>query len=327
MSLEADALVDRRRLRRRVGLWRLVAFLAAIAAVFLVVDKVSDGRLVGGHGQHVARIKVEGLITDDRKQQKLFERAADDKNVRAIIISINSPGGTTTGSEALYLAIREAAAKKPVVAVLGTVAASGGYITAIAADHIVARGNSITGSIGVIFQWAQVREALDRLGVKFEEVKSSPLKAAPSPFAETPEAARVVMQEMVADSYRWFVELVAERRKFDGEEARRLGDGRVYTGRQALDAHLIDAIGGEDEAMRWLAETRKIDPKLKIFDWSKSSELEELGFFKGLATQLVRFIASAALGEAGIFGELDATRRLQLDGLLSVWHASPGKAD
>lgn len=231
MSLEADILVDRRRLSRRVNRWRIAAFVLALAVLALVLVPFGSRLAPFGTGAHVARIEIEGLIGDDRKLRETIVRAAADRRVRALILSINSPGGTTTGAEALFVAIREAAEKKPVVATLGTIAASGGYIAAIAADRIVARGNSVTGSIGVIFQWTQVREALEKLGISVDEVKSSPLKAAPSPFTETPEEAVEIMREMVADSHRWFVGLVAERRGLDEAAARQAGDGRVYTGR------------------------------------------------------------------------------------------------
>ncbi|HXK53250.1 MAG TPA: signal peptide peptidase SppA [Hyphomicrobiales bacterium] len=326
MSLDSDVLVDRRRLSRRVSLWRAVAFVLALAALASAAALIGGGPAALGRGEHVARIAIEGLITDDRNLQKLIERAARDRNVKALLLAINSPGGTTTGSEALYLAIREAAEKKPVVAVVGTVAASGGYIAAIAAERIIARGNSITGSIGVLFQWAQVSQALENLGIKFEEVKSAPLKAEPSPFTVTPEAARAVMREMVADSYQWFLDLVAERRGFAAAEARRLGDGRVYTGRQALSAGLIDAIGGEKEAVAWLAENKGLSATIKVRDWKASGDLEALGLLERAALGLARAFGMRDI-LAPVLDQFDARGRLRLDGLVSVWHAPQDKAD
>ncbi|MCB1436444.1 MAG: signal peptide peptidase SppA [Rhodobiaceae bacterium] len=326
MSLDPDVLVDRRRLSRRVSLWRAVAFVLALAALASAAALIGGGPAALGRGEHVARIAIEGLITDDRNLQKLIERAARDRNVKALLLAINSPGGTTTGSEALYLAIREAAEKKPVVAVVGTVAASGGYIAAIAAERIIARGNSITGSIGVLFQWAQVSQALENLGIKFEEVKSAPLKAEPSPFTVTPEAARAVMREMVADSYQWFLDLVAERRGFAAAEARRLGDGRVYTGRQALSAGLIDAIGGEKEAVAWLAENKGLSATIKVRDWKASGDLEALGLLERAALGLARAFGMRDI-LAPVLDQFDARGRLRLDGLVSVWHAPQDKAD
>jgi len=327
MSLDADALVDRRRLSRRASFWRVVAFLITLAAILLAVALISEDNDLFGRGAHVARISIDGLITDDRKQQELIERATKDARVKALILAINSPGGTTSGSEAYYQAIRAAAARKPVVAVLGTLATSGGYIVAIAAERIFARGNSITGSIGVIFQWAQIREALETLGVRVEEVKSAPLKAEPSPFTQTSEEALAVMREMVADSYQWFLGLVAERRKLEAGDARRLGDGRVYTGRQALSAGLIDEIGGESEAIGWLSREYGIDSRIEVRDWQAAGELGYLGLLDGMALHLARLFGIDPLGVMKFIGDFDATQRLRLDGLVSVWQAPLEKAD
>jgi protease IV len=327
MSLDADALVDRRRLSRRASIWRAVAFVVALLAIFLAAALIGGKEEMLGRGPQIARISIDGLITDDRKKQDIIERASKDDRVMALILSIDSPGGTTTGSEAFYQTIREAGSRKPVVAVLGTLAASGGYIVAIAADRIIARGNTVTGSIGVIFQWAQIRQALDALGIKVEEVKSAPLKAEPSPFAPTSEEALAVMREMVADSYQWFLDLVAERRKLDSAEARRLGDGRVYTGRQALTAGLVDEIGGENEAMAWLFEEYGIDPATEIRDWKPESEFGTLGLLDGIALRLARLVGFSPSGAMQLLGEIDAGQRLRLDGLISVWQAPGEKVD
>lgn len=325
MSLDADALVDRRRLSRRVRFWRVCAFLLALAAIFMAAA-LTGGDQLFGRGAHIARISIDGLITDDREQQDLIEQASQDDHVKALILAINSPGGTTTGSEAYYQVIRTAAGRKPVVAVLGTLATSGGYICAIAAERIIARGNTITGSIGVIFQWAQVREALEKLGVQVEEIKSAPLKAAPSPFTQTSEEARAVMREMVADSYQWFLDLVAERRNIEAGEARRLGDGRVYTGRQALGAGLIDEIGGEIEAVRWLSAEHGIDPAIRVRDWETPSDFETFGLFDSIAVRLGRWLGFDVAGSIRLIGDIGSAQRLRLDGLISVWQAPIEKA-
>ena len=327
MSPDADALVDRRRLSRRASFWRAVAFLIALVAIFLAAALISDDKYLFGRGAHIARISINGLITDDRKKQELIERASKDDNVKAVILAIDSPGGTTSGSEAYFQTIRAAAQRKPVVAVLGTLATSGGYIAALAAERIFARGNTITGSIGVIFQWAQVSEALEKLGVRVEEVKSAPLKAAPSPFTQTSEEALAVMREMVADSYQWFLDLVADRRNLEAGEARRLGDGRIYTGRQALGAGLIDEIGGESEAVLWLSEEYGIDPTITVRDWTRSSEFGALGLFDSIAIRVARLLGLDPAGAIKLLGDIDAVQRLRLDGLISVWQAPVEKTD
>ncbi len=325
MSLDTDGLIDRRRLRRKLTFWRVLSFAAVIGAIlFVSLRFAGDVNLLPG--DEIARVTIEGFISDDREQQALLEQIADEDRVKALILSINSPGGTTTGSEALFEALRKVAEVKPVVAVMGTIATSGGYIAALGADHIIARGNTITGSIGVIFQWTQVRELLDNLGIEFEEVKSSILKAEPSPFTETPPEARAIMEAMVTDSYDWFVALVAERRELTPGRARILGDGRVYTGRQALDADLVDGIGGEDIALKWLQDTRDISEDLDIVDWQVP---EELDF--GLLTIGARLFG--ALADNGVGNALNSFLHQagnsagRLDGLVSVWHAPDTGSD
>ena len=322
MTLAADAIVEKRRLRRRVSFWRLLSIIMIIFGVFAIGLADEDSSFKFSTRDHIARISIEGLITDDRKKIKLLNDARDSKKVKAVIIWINSPGGTTTGSETLFEAIREIAAVKPVVTVLGTVAASGGYIAAIAGDHIVARGNTITGSIGVIFQWAEVAALFEKIGVKMEEIKSSPLKGTPSPFVPISEEARRVTTEMVADSYAWFVDLVASRRPFDAVRARQLADGRVYTGRQALAAKLVDAIGGEKQALSWLRTVKKIDKDLKVVDWAKPVYSDfnlssKMIMYAARAFGLPQVLGSAFLNEKSLTPE-----RLRLDGLVALWHPS-----
>jgi protease IV len=237
-----------------------------------------------------------------------------DDNAKAILIRIDSPGGTTAGSEALYLEIRKVAEKKPVVAVMDTVAASGGYITAIAADHIVARGNTITGSIGVIFTYPDASKLLDTIGIKMEDIKSAELKAEPSPYKPTSDKARAVMQEMVVDGFDWFKGLVSERRKMAADKTAVLADGRVYSGRQALANGLIDALGAEDEAMTWLAKEKKIDDKLEIVTWQPPKTWQEQWFGTSSSSFILRGLGLERLSQS--------VESAKLDGLLVLWHPS-----
>lgn len=317
VSLDPDAIVERRRIKRRLSVWRFLAILAVVAAAVAVAYATSGAGLPFVRKAHIAAVDVDGLITGRRSRVELLEKIGKSSAAKAVIIRINSPGGTTAGSEALYQAIRELAEEKPVTAVMGTVAASGGYAIAAASDHIVARGNTITGSIGVIFQWARVQEALNSLGIEVNEVKSGPLKAEPSLFSEPSEQVRLVTAAMVRDAHEWFVQLVAERRPFDLATARRLADGRVYTGRQALDAKLIDSIGGEDAAKKWLVDTKSIDEDLDIVEWD-SDDLDGLSVGGRMAVAVASVLGFDAV--AGRLG-LDLTAPgLRLDGLLSLWH-------
>ena len=201
MAFETETVLDRRRLRRRLSLWRALAVLAAVVAFGLLVFASSEGAGLA-EGRQIARVSLEGIITENRDQLRLLKRVADNKQVVAVILYINSPGGTTTGGEALFEAIREVAKVKPVVAQMGTIATSAAYIVGLATDHMVAHGNTITGSVGVIFQWAEVSQLLDKLGVKMNEIKSGPLKANPSPFQPVDEAGKAAAEQMVAESQR-----------------------------------------------------------------------------------------------------------------------------
>ena len=305
MISEAELIVDRRRLRRKLTLWRIVAVLLAIAALIGLAWEAGGRK----RAEHVARISVKGVITGDQKTLDLLKEVRDANQVKGVILRIDSPGGTTAGSEAIYDAVRGIAANKPVVAVMDTVAASGGYITALAADRIVARGNTITGSIGVIFSFPEVSRLLDMVGVKMEELKSGELKAEPSPYKPISEKARAVSMEMVRDGYDWFTGLVAERRGLALPRVVELSDGRVYTGRQALEVKLIDELGGEEKAVAWLESEKKLAPKLPIVDWAPKSDASGLGILSG-----------AAVRALGLEGLQAAAERAQLDGLLVLWH-------
>jgi protease-4 len=317
MSLDSDTIVDRRRMRRKLTFWRVLTVLVVMGAIGAVAARYIGPTATGlaeGGSAYIARVKVQGLIRNDDERTESLDRLAKS-NAKAVIVRIDSPGGTTAGSEAIYEAVRKIAKDKPVAAVMDTVAASGGYITAIAADHIVARGNTITGSIGVIFQWAEVSKLLETVGVKMEEIKSGDLKAEPSPFKPLSEKAREVSNQMVQDSFAWFTGLVAERRKLPIDKVKVLSDGRVYTGRQAVAEKLIDELGGEDKAVDWIKKEKKLSDDIAVTDWKAESEDDGL---LGLGLK----ITSGALKALGLPDLAEQAKLQKLDGLLSVWHPS-----
>jgi len=316
MVLDAESVIDRRRLKRRLTAWRIAA--VAFGLLLLGVFVLSDQNMAGPTGilPHVARVTVSGIITDDRKMQELIDKVAKSNQVKAVILDINSPGGTTTGGEAMYDAVRRLAEKKPVVAVCGTLATSAAYIVALAADRIFVYGNTITGSVGVIFQWAEVTELLHTLGIKVEEVKSGPLKAVPSPFEPIDERAREITEEMVQDAKGWFVGLVGKRRDIEPSSVPGLTDGRIYSGRQAVELKLVDEIGDEKAAMSWLTKERNVPSGLKIVDWKPATE--STGLFGWLFQSLAASIGLSAEKISGLASQISAT--LKLDGLVSVWH-------
>jgi protease IV len=304
----AGEIIEKRQLRRRLWRWRAIAAVAIVAALAALAWQGGD---FSRSLDHVARVKIDGLITGDQATLDLLESLSKADHVKGVIVRIDSPGGTTAGSEAVYDKLRKIAAKKPVAAVMDTVAASGGYITAISADYIVARGNTVTGSIGVIFSFPEVSELLGKLGIRMEEVKSGELKAEPTPYKPMSERVRQITNEMVQESFTWFVNLVAERRKLPVERVRVLADGRVYSGRQAVAEKLIDALGGEEEAVAWM-EGKGMPKSLKTLDWERAPERGSYGL--GIA------IADRALEAFGLNGLRQKAEAARLDGLLVLWH-------
>jgi protease-4 len=268
MSATADLILERRRVRRRLAFWRIVAIIAIVVAVIATIP-----RTVGpGGGDHLARIWVEGIIFDDPLRDQTLRELAESERVMGVIVHINSPGGTVAGSEAVYESLRKVAARKPIVAVMSEAAASGGYITAIAADHIIARGNTLTGSIGVVAEIPNIVGLMEMLGIDVTRVKSAPLKAEPSLTARPDAAVLTAEQALIDDSYAWFKGLVTERRGLSGNALDAVADGRVFTGRQAVDLGLIDAIGDEETARDWLVGKRDLAADLDVvdYDWSES---------------------------------------------------------
>lgn len=318
MTLETETVLDRRRLRRSLSLWRVLAVLAGAVALGVLVLATTDRAAIGGLRHQVARVSLEGVITENRDQLRLLKQIAEARHVDALILYINSPGGTTTGGEALFDAIRQVAEKKPVVAQLGTVATSAAYICGLATDRIFARGNTITGSVGVIFQWAEVSELMGKLGVKMNEIKSGPLKANPSPFQPLDPAGKEAAERMVAESMDWFRTLVATRRGIDTSTVPGLVQGRIFSGREALGHKLVDQIGGEAEVLKWLQESRNVSSSLKIVDW-RPKRVDDWG----VLGMLGRAVAGGLGLDVGrLVSDDPRLAALMLDGLVSIWQPS-----
>jgi protease-4 len=320
MALRADDIIDRRRLRRKLTFWRVATLLVAAVAIAVFGFWAMSDVLPGQSRAHIAQVRIEGTIMEDEELLDRLERIEKADAVKGVILTIDSPGGTTAGGEAIYEAVRRIAQKKPVTAQVGTLAASAGYMIASASDHIVARQSSIVGSIGVLVQFPDLTGLMDKLGVRLEAIKSSPLKAEPSPFNPTTEEERAMLRAMILDSYDWFVELVTERRPLSREEVLVLADGSVFTGRQALDRKLVDALGGEEVALEWL-KSKGVDGDLEILEWKPRRD----GSFL-IAQTFTRAIADAIglpASGADLLRELGGGR-LFLDGLLSVWQPENG---
>ncbi|MFA5950312.1 MAG: signal peptide peptidase SppA [Hyphomicrobium sp.] len=320
MSLETEAVLDRRRMRRKLALWRSVAIALIGLTIGVLIFSRDDLAALTGTNQ-IARVVIEGTITDDRDQLRMLGKIKDASYVKGLLVFVNSPGGTTTGGESLYEALRQVAEAKPVVAQFGTVAASAGYIVGLGTDHIVARGSTITGSVGVLAQWPEVSQLLGKIGVTFNEVKSGDLKATPNPFEPASPEARKVLQETIDDGFRWFLSLVETRRGIAAADVSGLKQGRIYSGRQALENKLVDEIGGEGEAVHWLEDKRGIPRDLKVVDWKPERE-GQWGLQSAISGFASRILTESAAKLGGLATLNPGLGGVGLDGLVSVWHPS-----
>lgn len=315
MALTPDYLIERRRLGQRVSFWRWMT------ALVIVIALVGGGLYASGGGEferrsaHIAKLKISGIITGDEETLRLIHDV-EESRAEAVIITIESPGGTVTGAEALYEALRKLAAKKPTVALVDGMAASGGYIAALGTDRIFARETSIVGSIGVLFQYPDIVGLLDRVGVKVESIKSSPLKAAPSPIESATPESRAAIAALVQENFDWFKRLVRERRGLDDAGLAAVADGRIFTGKQGVTLGLVDQVGSVDQARDWLEKEKKISRDLPLREWRPHNFPERFGL-SGLA----RLSGFDRL--ANLMDRFAATPETQLlDGVLVLWHPS-----
>ncbi|MEY4858781.1 MAG: signal peptide peptidase SppA, partial [Pseudomonadota bacterium] len=268
-----DLLAERRRLSRRVSLWRTLAVLGVIAALAVIFGRGDMGGLASG--EHVLRLRIEGVITEDRRLLEVIEEARTDSSARAMLLVIDSPGGSMAGGEALHGALKRFAEKKPIVALMGGTAASAGYMIAMPAQHVLAREATVTGSIGVLLQSFDISELMARLGVRPDILATGPFKAQPNPFQPLTDQGRAEMMRVLEDLHGQFIAMVVAGRRMDEARVRPLADGRVFTGRQALGLGLIDAIGGEAEARAWLAAQKDVPEALPVRDLEPRDRVEK----------------------------------------------------
>lgn len=305
MPLAADSLLDRIKLKSQIRKWRFLTIFMIVAVGFLLLNKPTAS-IIGSEKGFVARITVSDIILENRQRDEILTNIKNNDAIKAVIVRINSPGGTVVGGETFYNSLRDIAKKKPVVSVMESIATSGGYMVALGTDYILAHRGTVTGSIGVVLQTAEFTELANKLGVNLLTFKSGPLKAVPSPFEKLTPEGREAIQESVQDTYNLFVDMVAERRELPRPTVLKLADGRVYTGGQAVKNNLIDAIGGEPEALKWLQEQKNISASIGIKDIELS---EKKGF-------LENFLSSFSFMGSRFFAP-----RIS-GGLVSIW--TPG---
>ena len=296
--------------RRKLFLWRIFSFVLAISLVYIFF---SNPKTNISSKPHIANYNISGLLVNADQILEDLEYLDFDDNVKAIIITVDSPGGTTVSAEEIFLKIRSISLNKPIVVVMKNIATSGAYLFSIGADRIFARENTITGSVGVLLQWARIDQGLEKLGIEMKEVKSGKLKAEPDLFGESDEEALVLTQKIVDETYAWFLNLVTERRKIGDYTISLISDGRIFTGRQALDLNLIDEIGGSREAKLWLIENREINTDLEIlaYDQNKNTNFIELS----VAKIMDYFNINSSYGDS-LKNNLSL---ISINGLLSIW--------
>ena len=258
MNINQDYIIERKRTAQELGRWRIATFAALVIGIlffargFLIPSNKSLGN------GYIGSVFIEDIIFEDTKRDNKLQEIANNDNIKGLIVHVNSPGGTVVGSEKIYNILRKISKSKPVVVVMGTLAASGGYLISLGADHILSHNGTITGSIGVIFQTAEITDLAEKLGIKFNNFKSGYLKASPNPTEKlTPEVRDAIMAN-IQDTYEYFTALVSERRKIPLDDVIKIADGRIYSGRQALKLKLVDAIGDQDDAIKWMQENKQI---------------------------------------------------------------------
>lgn len=301
MNNVKEAFIEHIHLKKRVNRWRLMFFSLIVGIIIFLPFKQKD---LNNFGNYIAKIKVEGEISENQDRIAKIEQLALNPNVKAVILHINSPGGTFVGGEALYNSLSYLASKKSLVATMGTMAASVGYMIALPAERVFAYKGTITGSIGVFLQTPDLSELMKKLGVSFVTVKSGKFKTTLSPFETITDEARRTVESAINDSYITFIDFVVEKRKLDKDRLLEIADGRVYTGNQALDLNLIDEIGNERSAIAWLQENKNLAKGISVRDINLIEERAFLEKFK-INSRFIEFF----------LGKL----QISLAGLISIW--------
>ena len=233
---------------------RWMLWLTGIFLLVLVISMFSrrrSGSLIIGKGPRIGIVEVKGLLLDSEKVVRQLERFNRRKDIDAILVRVDSPGGTVAASQEIYEKIRRIRddGHKPIIASMGTVAASGGLMVALGADTIMANSGTVTGSIGVILDYPVAEDLLSKIGVTMEVIKSGALKDAGSPYRASTAEDRRSFQIVIDDLHEQFTELVARERGLPLEAVRKMATGQVFTGRQALELELIDLLGGYEDAL------------------------------------------------------------------------------
>jgi len=254
--------------RRRLFFWRTISLITVAIIVYLSFENQEKS----SSNDYIANYNISGLLISADEIIEDLEELKSNNEVNSIIISVDSPGGTTVSAEEIYLKLKEVSLVKPTAIVMRNIATSGAYLLSLGGDVIFSRENTITGSIGVLLQWARVDEALSKLGIEVNEVKSGKLKAEPDFFGEIDEEVQQLTKEIIDETFEWFIRIVKVERNLNPSEIYTISNGRIFTGRQAIELNLVDEIGDKNDAKIWLVENKEIDSNSPIIDYGKSKK-------------------------------------------------------
>ena len=276
MSLDWQILEENKKKWYRKGIWRgiLISIILAITiSLFLNFNNLSS------NFSHIARISINGVIYDNSETIEIIDNLAKNDNVKSVIVRINSPGGSVVGSESLYVAINSLSQKKPVISLMGEIATSGGYIVALASNYILARKNTLTGSIGVIVENQNFSELSEKIGVSIDTTKSGKIKGGQNPLSPSDPLVKINNQKLVNYSFDWFISIIKKNRDINQSVIELVSDGRTLTGGMAMDLGLIDGIGSEKEALKYLEKKYPDFKGLPIIDIETPSQKSFLNAF------------------------------------------------
>ena len=237
----------------------------------------------------IAKITVEGIIKDRNDILQQLKDLDNDQNVKGLITIINSPGGTYVGSKEIHESIKKLSKKIPTVAYMREMATSGGYLVSLSSDRIFGNEGTITGSIGVILQTADISQLLGKLGINPVIIKSGDLKAVPNPAEEIDEKKLNYLKDIIKKMQTEFLHLVKKSRDISSSTLSLVSDGRIVTGKQAKELKLIDAVGTENDALSWLKKEAGLDDEVRVKDLSIQSEITKLLHFSFLKKKINYF--------------------------------------
>ena len=256
--------------RRSLIIKRFATVLISIILIFsffLFTSKKKD---------FIATISIEGIISNPEDTLNDLENINKSSNAKALLVNINSPGGTFVSSKELYDKIKEISKKIPVVTYMREMATSGGYLVSLASQKIFSNIGTITGSVGVILQTAEITELLEKIGINPIVIKSGKLKATPNPLEGLSENDSKYLNDVIKSMQLEFLSLLSENRNIESKTLEIISDGRIFTGKQAKELNLIDFIGSKSDAIKWLKDEAKLPQDIDILDYSKENQYEKL---------------------------------------------------